>query len=330
MDLDVTDLKAGTHDVPVTVNLPAGTTLVGVEPADREAVNHQLDRGHRAVTAQRRRPSREADRWPAFRHRRDPRRRQRRPEADPGLRPRPGGRASARRPRRRARRRPGHASLGRHVRGGHRGRRDEPRASTSTSSVSSRPRPWRSWPGTGRSRPGSWSRPRTTRPTTTGSRSSTATGSSSTTRSRTSWSGSSGGPRARRRPERRARPDGRARGRLDDYRAHRLGLASTIDAGGLRLVLDCRERLGLARWGREILEATGARVDVIHAEPDGININVESGATAPASLAEAVVARRRRRRVRARRRRRPADRGGRDRTGRRRRPGPRDPGPRPA
>ena len=42
--------------------------------------------------------------------------------------------------------------------------------------------------------------------------------------------------------------------------------------------------------GRAILEATGARVDVIHAEPDGININVDSGATAPASLAEAVVA----------------------------------------
>ena len=40
--------------------------------------------------------------------------------------------------------------------------------------------------------------------------------------------------------------------------------------------------------GPEILAATGASVEVIHNDPDGININVESGATAPASLAEAV------------------------------------------
>lgn len=33
MDLDVAGLKAGVHDVPVTANLPAGTTLVSVSPA---------------------------------------------------------------------------------------------------------------------------------------------------------------------------------------------------------------------------------------------------------------------------------------------------------
>lgn len=33
MDLDVTGLKVGIHDVPVTANLPAGTTLVSVSPA---------------------------------------------------------------------------------------------------------------------------------------------------------------------------------------------------------------------------------------------------------------------------------------------------------
>ena len=43
--------------------------------------------------------------------------------------------------------------------------------------------------------------------------------------------------------------------------------------------------------GPRILAATGATVEVIHAEPDGVNINVRSGATDPASLAEAVVAR---------------------------------------
>jgi YbbR domain-containing protein len=32
MDLDVTGLKAGTHDVPVTANLPVGTTLVAASP----------------------------------------------------------------------------------------------------------------------------------------------------------------------------------------------------------------------------------------------------------------------------------------------------------
>src|SRR5690606_17472165 len=36
--------------------------------------------------------------------------------------------------------------------------------------------------------------------------------------------------------------------------------------------------------------ATGAEVDVIHADPDGCNINVACGATDPRSLAERVVA----------------------------------------
>src|SRR4026208_88613 len=40
--------------------------------------------------------------------------------------------------------------------------------------------------------------------------------------------------------------------------------------------------------GPEILAATGATVEVIHNEPDGVNINVNSGATAPASLAAEV------------------------------------------
>jgi phosphoglucosamine mutase len=80
-----------------------------------------------------------------------------------------------------------------------------------------------------------------------------------------------------------------ARGRLDDYRQHRLALAVSVPASGTRLVLDCANGSGCA-VGPEILAATGASVSVIHAEPDGININVRSGATAPASLAEAVVA----------------------------------------
>ncbi len=80
-----------------------------------------------------------------------------------------------------------------------------------------------------------------------------------------------------------------ARERLDDYRRHRIGLAGRVSATGLTLVLDGANGSGCF-LGPEILAATGATVTVIHAEPDGVNINVRAGATAPASLAEAVVA----------------------------------------
>src|SRR5215217_102619 len=74
---------------------------------------------------------------------------------------------------------------------------------------------------------------------------------------------------------------------LDRYRAHRLGLGGSIDASGLRIVLDCANGSG-GVVGPEILAATGATVEAIHNAPDGVNINVASGATAPASLAEKV------------------------------------------
>jgi phosphoglucosamine mutase len=74
------------------------------------------------------------------------------------------------------------------------------------------------------------------------------------------------------------------------YLDHRLALAGRVDAGGLRVVLDCANGSG-CELGPQILAATGASLEVIHAEPDGVNINVRSGATDPAALAEAVVAR---------------------------------------
>jgi phosphoglucosamine mutase len=80
-----------------------------------------------------------------------------------------------------------------------------------------------------------------------------------------------------------------ATARLDDYLAHRIGLAAAIDAGHLHVILDGANGSGFT-VGPRILGATGARVDVIHAEPDGMNINVRSGATAPGLLAEAVLA----------------------------------------
>jgi phosphoglucosamine mutase len=75
---------------------------------------------------------------------------------------------------------------------------------------------------------------------------------------------------------------------LDTYLDHRRGLAGSIDASGLHLVLDGANGSGGAA-GKTILEATGARVEAIHVEPDGTNINVDCGATSPASLATAVV-----------------------------------------
>jgi phosphoglucosamine mutase len=79
-------------------------------------------------------------------------------------------------------------------------------------------------------------------------------------------------------------------GLLGRYRAHRIGLARSIDASGLRVVVDCANGSG-GVVGPEILAATGAAVEVIHNAPDGVNINVDCGATAPASLAAEVAAR---------------------------------------
>jgi phosphoglucosamine mutase len=77
---------------------------------------------------------------------------------------------------------------------------------------------------------------------------------------------------------------------LARYTDHRRSLASDVGAAGLRVVLDCANGSG-GIVAPEIVAATGAAVEVIHNGPDGININVKSGATDPASLAAEVVAR---------------------------------------
>ena len=82
--------------------------------------------------------------------------------------------------------------------------------------------------------------------------------------------------------------DGAAR--LADYRAHRTGLAERAGAAGIRIVLDCANGSG-GIVAPAILAATGASVEVIHNQPDGVNINVACGATDPRSLAAAVVER---------------------------------------
>jgi phosphoglucosamine mutase len=77
---------------------------------------------------------------------------------------------------------------------------------------------------------------------------------------------------------------------LDDYVEHRLRMARSIDGGALRVVVDGANGSGSA-VAPIIVGATGAHVEMVHADPDGVNINVRCGATDPASLAEVVVAR---------------------------------------
>jgi len=75
---------------------------------------------------------------------------------------------------------------------------------------------------------------------------------------------------------------------IERYLAHREGLARRIDASGLRIVLDCANGSASA-VGARILAATGAHVEVMHDRPDGLNINLHSGATDPAALAARVI-----------------------------------------
>ena len=53
--LDVTGLTAGVHDVPVTANLPTGTTLVAADPATVKVTI--TANGPRPARGRRRRPS---------------------------------------------------------------------------------------------------------------------------------------------------------------------------------------------------------------------------------------------------------------------------------
>ncbi len=76
------------------------------------------------------------------------------------------------------------------------------------------------------------------------------------------------------------------RGLLDSYRADRLALARSIHSP-LRLSLDCANGSG-GVVAPEILAGTGAMVTVHFDQPDGMNINLGCGATAPAALAAMV------------------------------------------
>ncbi len=73
------------------------------------------------------------------------------------------------------------------------------------------------------------------------------------------------------------------RAALDRYREHRLGLARRTRTDA-RVIVDCAHGSASGLAG-DIVSATGARVDVRFAEPDGVNINAGCGATDPAALA---------------------------------------------
>ena len=132
----------------------------------------------------------------------------------------------------------------------------------------------------GGSRPASWSRPRTTRPTTTASRCSMPglklDDAIEEELEAVLASGELGGVGTRSWARRSTRRRGRPYARIGSG----WPLIDALGSGRARR----GERSGGARWVR-LLAATGAQVEAIHVEPDGMNINVDSGATAPASLA---------------------------------------------
>jgi phosphoglucosamine mutase len=75
---------------------------------------------------------------------------------------------------------------------------------------------------------------------------------------------------------------------LDDYAAHVVGLFPAGVLHGQRLVLDCANG-AMSQVAPVVARALGADVTVIHADPDGRNINDRCGATDPGSLARSVV-----------------------------------------
>ena len=94
-----------------------------------------------------------------------------------------------------------------------------------------------------------------------------------------------------------ARPTGAGVGRVtednsrvEDYVSHLVNsLGKPVSLEGLKVVIDCANGAAFVA-GPAALEAQGAEVVRIHAEPDGININDNCGSTHMDSLRAAVVA----------------------------------------
>jgi phosphoglucosamine mutase len=78
------------------------------------------------------------------------------------------------------------------------------------------------------------------------------------------------------------------RGALDDYVATLVDALQGRQLSGLHVVVDCGNGAAF-RAAPQALRALGATVDVIHASPDGVNINAGCGSTDPGELQEAVL-----------------------------------------
>lgn len=74
---------------------------------------------------------------------------------------------------------------------------------------------------------------------------------------------------------------------LDEYVAHLLGALEGRTLEGLHIVIDCANGAA-SELAPRALSAAGARVEVMHAEPDGRNINAASGSTYPELLQASV------------------------------------------
>lgn len=79
-----------------------------------------------------------------------------------------------------------------------------------------------------------------------------------------------------------------ATGILGEYATHRLNVVGE-SLPGVRIVLDCANG-AMSHVAPEVFMTAGADVSVIHASPNGRNINDNCGATAPQQLAAQVIA----------------------------------------
>ncbi len=79
------------------------------------------------------------------------------------------------------------------------------------------------------------------------------------------------------------------RGALDDYVAHLVESLEGRRLDGMHVVVDCGNGAAF-RAAPLALRALGAEVEVLHAAPDGSNINEGCGSTHPEELQAAVLA----------------------------------------
>jgi phosphoglucosamine mutase len=86
-----------------------------------------------------------------------------------------------------------------------------------------------------------------------------------------------------------ARRDSSGEADLDTYLAHLLSALEGRSLDGLRVVIDCAHGAA-SELGPRALRAAGATVEVLHAAPNGRNINDGCGSTNPEPLRRAVLA----------------------------------------